>query len=121
MGRVCGVPGCPEIAVDRRHCEQHKREHERAKVDLRSDAGKRSQAWYRTKRWQRRRAQQLAEQPYCQSDMHAGQYVTANTADHIEPHRGDSRKFWGGKLQSLCSHCHSSGKQRVEAKALSAV
>jgi 5-methylcytosine-specific restriction protein A len=39
----------------------------------------------------------------------------ANVADHIEPHRGDDKKFWNpDNLQSLCFTHHNSDKQRIE-------
>lgn len=38
----------------------------------------------------------------------------ATVCDHLEPHRGDLTKFWHGPFQSLCQHCHSSDKQRLE-------
>jgi len=42
--------------------------------------------------------------------------MAANTADHIEPHRGDPAKFWFGKLQSLCPTHHSGSKAQLESK-----
>jgi hypothetical protein len=32
--------------------------------------------------------------------------VPAVVADHVEPHHGDSIRFYLGKLQSLCRRCH---------------
>jgi 5-methylcytosine-specific restriction endonuclease McrA len=43
-----------------------------------------------------------------------GRTTSANTADHVIPHRGDQVKFWFGELQSLCARCHSMQKQREE-------
>ena len=43
-----------------------------------------------------------------------GRVVLATVVDHIEPHRGDQAKFYGGALQSLCKQCHDSDKQRIE-------
>ena len=38
-------------------------------------------------------------------------------ADHKEPHRGDPDLFWDREnLQCLCAPCHSSRKQRLEAR-----
>lgn len=38
----------------------------------------------------------------------------ATVVDHIEPHRGEVRKFWAGPFQSLCFPHHNSTKQRAE-------
>lgn len=35
----------------------------------------------------------------------------ANTAGHVEPHRGGWTMFVTGKLQSLCEACHNSTKR----------
>jgi len=43
-----------------------------------------------------------------------GRIVAARIADHVEPRRGDPIKFWTGRLQSLCAHCHESRKKRSE-------
>jgi hypothetical protein len=43
-----------------------------------------------------------------------GRIVAARIADHVEPHQGDPVKFWSGKLQSLCAHCHESRKKFAE-------
>jgi hypothetical protein len=32
------------------------------------------------------------------------------------PHHGDPIKFWNGKLQSLCAHCHESRKKFLELR-----
>lgn len=38
-------------------------------------------------------------------------------ADHIVPHRGDRRLFFDlDNLQTLCAECHSTHKQRAEAR-----
>lgn len=42
--------------------------------------------------------------------------VTAATVvDHIEPHKGDQKKFWDKtNHQALCKPCHDSHKRRLE-------
>ena len=69
---------------------------------------------YRTKRWKSMRKRQLSRHPNCNCDCHRGEKVSANTADHVEPHKGDKTLFFNGKLQSLCAHCHNSCKQSYE-------
>jgi 5-methylcytosine-specific restriction endonuclease McrA len=45
-------------------------------------------------------------------------HVIADTSqlvcDHVEPHRGDARRFWAGPFQTLCKPCHDSAKQAAE-------
>lgn len=72
-------------------------------------------AWYADRRWRAKRAAQLQREPLCRYCQQLGQITAATVADHIEPHRGDRKKFWSGALMSLCGSCHSSTKQREEA------
>jgi len=69
---------------------------------------------YNNQRWRKKRASQLAKEPLCEFCLERGEVVPATVADHVEPHRGDMRKFWNGELQSLCAACHNSDKQRIE-------
>lgn len=69
---------------------------------------------YGTAAWKRKRAQQLQDQPLCEDCTERGLVRSASVADHVEPHRGDVERFWNGKLQSLCTSCHSGQKQRIE-------
>lgn len=70
--------------------------------------------WYTKPRWRERRARQLRNEPLCRFCVKQGRVVAADVADHVEPHKGDEGKFWYGELQSLCHHCHSSIKQKME-------
>ena len=69
---------------------------------------------YANRRWRRIRKRQLELEPLCRFCLAQGLPVPATTVDHIEPHRGDLDAFWRGKLQSLCSSCHSKLKQDNE-------
>lgn len=72
------------------------------------------QKWYKTRSWQKRRAHHLAKEPWCRMCLLAGRRTQATTADHIDPHRGDLKKFWDvNNLQSLCD-IHHGEKQRME-------
>jgi hypothetical protein len=71
-------------------------------------------ALYKTKQWKAMRARQLTKHPYCQCPHCEGKRIPANTVDHVDPHQGDTRKFYGGKLQSLTHSCHSKMKQSQE-------
>ena len=69
-------------------------------------------AWHR---WARR---QLQYEPLCATCLSEGKIVAARIADHVVPHHNDPIKFWNGKLQSLCLHCHESRKKRIEYRGL---
>lgn len=75
-------------------------------------------AWYGTARWLRLRAAQLRDAPLCRLCMDAGRVTPATVCDHVEPHRGDPVRFWGGPFQSLCASCHSGTKQAEEQSSL---
>jgi len=68
--------------------------------------------------WHRRARRQLQHEPLCAMCLSDGRIVAARVADHVEPHHGDSIKFWSGKLQSLCAHCHESRKDTLRAPRL---
>ena len=45
--------------------------------------------------------------------------MSASVVDHIKPHKGDEGLFWDTKnLQSLCSICHQSTKQKIEKRGV---
>lgn len=80
-------------------------------------ARKPSRRWYCTAAWRARRLDQLARAPWCALHLKAGgAMVLATVADHVVPHRENAKLFWYGELQSLCASCHSSIKQRQEAR-----
>lgn len=65
--------------------------------------------------WRAARTRFLREHPGC-----AMCPATATVVDHKKPHRGDPAVFWDrSNWQSLCDHCHSSRKQRLERKEIS--
>ncbi|SEF71738.1 HNH endonuclease [Thauera chlorobenzoica] len=68
-------------------------------------------------KWQQARARFLKAHPLCSYCQREGRITLATVVDHIEPHRGDERLFWDqGNWMALCASCHSSVKQREEAK-----
>ena len=69
---------------------------------------------YGTERWRRLAKHQLMIEPLCEICLCKGRVTVARVADHVEPWRGDVNKFWLGKLQSLCEHCHNSRKKDIE-------
>lgn len=65
--------------------------------------------WYQTPRWKSLRKRFLEENPYCHKCLENGEYVEANTVDHIEGHNPKEWKktFWIGPFMALCSSHHS--------------
>ena len=68
--------------------------------------------------WHRRARRQLQYEPLCAMCLSEGKIVAARIADHVEPHHNDPIKFWNGKLQSVCAHCHERRKKRLEHRGL---
>lgn len=64
---------------------------------------------YKTARWRKIREAQLRFERSCRR---CG--ALATVCDHVTPHRGDEGMFFAGPFQSLCTACHSSGKQFEE-------
>lgn len=61
-------------------------------------------------RWERARLEFLQAHPNCAM---CGQKATL--VDHMDRHQGNQEIFWDWRRwQSLCTHCHSSRKQRLE-------
>lgn len=78
--------------------------------------------WYKTAKWERLRQSTFLRDLYtCQ--MKGCGRIEGNTSklicDHIDPHRGDERKFFDpNNLQTLCLHCHNALKQKEEQASL---
>jgi 5-methylcytosine-specific restriction protein A len=70
---------------------------------------------YNTAAWKRLRLAHLKRNPLCVFCQRRGEVVAATTVDHRVPVREDkARAFDPTNLQSLCTPCHSSEKQRIE-------
>lgn len=70
-------------------------------------------------RWQKARERYLRDNPLCVYCARVGRTAAANVVDHSEPHRGNQDIFWDqSRWVSLCTHCHSSVKQKEENQAL---
>ena len=69
---------------------------------------------YNTKQWRAIRSEFLQLHPLCVMCEKDGMIVKADVVDHIERHKGDLKKFFGGPFQSLCYTHHDSTKQRME-------
>lgn len=99
--RRCAKPGCCMLTASG-YCPEHKPKKERTT----------SEAWHYLYtsprfRWQDRRQAQLLAEPFCRECAKQGVRTPAMDVDHVEPHRGDIKKFMTGELQSLCHRCHS--------------
>lgn len=97
--RPCSYPGC-SVLVRSGRCDAHKT----PEIDYHDPE---SQRLYKTARWQQIRRIQLSKEPWCQECMRQEIYTPATDVDHVKPHRGDPRRFYGGPFQSLCHSCHS--------------
>lgn len=112
--KVCCCAGCDELAVDGgSHCAEHEADRlaKAAKRKAEGKMGKEARvgaALYKTAEWRTGRLQHLQRHPLCVDCAELGAVVEATEVDHIEPHRGDRRKFFRrSNWQSLCKSCHS--------------
>lgn len=68
-------------------------------------------------KWQKAREQFLQQNPLCIRCKAEDKITVATVVDHRIPHRGDQKLFWDRKnWDPLCTHHHSSDKQREEAR-----
>ena len=116
--KPCGHPGCFRLVdLGTAYCDAHTIAQKRDRNE-RSDAAKTKRPWakwYGRKAWKNRRKRQLDAEPLCCMCPEDARQL-ATVADHVVPHKGDYALFWFGALQSLCAHCHSSKKQRIERR-----
>lgn len=68
-----------------------------------------------THRWSKAARTFRARHPLCLGCEAAGLVEAAVLVDHVEPHKGDSAKFWNTSMwQSSCKWHHDVVKQRLE-------
>lgn len=66
-------------------------------------------------RWRKARGTFLKREPLCVCCTANGVPHAADTVDHIEPHQGDTAKFWDtSNWQALCGWCHNNIKSSIE-------
>lgn len=72
-------------------------------------------AWYKTTEWQALRRRVFLRDGYrCRM---CAKPDARPIGDHIEPHRGDRRRFFDDdNVQTLCKPCHDGPKQRIERR-----
>jgi len=80
----------------------------------RSEEAAKYRLWYKLARWKRLRLRQLSSEPFCRMCRKDGKITVAEVCDHVVPHRGNPKIFWGGPFQSLCKRCHDNFKQIEE-------
>lgn len=108
------APGTHYLApVDvayRRHAE---RERQRRSDEHRGSARDRGYDG----RWEKARLGYLRKHPLCCCCEANGRIVPAVLVDHVEPHKGDKRKFWDrDNWQGLCARCHRVVKPVLERR-----
>jgi hypothetical protein len=84
------------------------------RVDRRSPEAERYRKLYKTALWARIRKQRLTEQPLCERHLKRDELVPATVVHHVEAHKGDPVKFFGGPFESICKPCHDSDAQQEE-------
>jgi 5-methylcytosine-specific restriction protein A len=77
-------------------------------------------AWYKTARWRALRLKVFLRDLYtCRKCGRIEGDTSKLVCDHIDPHRGDERRFWDeANLQTLCAECHNRLKQAEEQASL---
>ena len=66
-------------------------------------------------RWDTAAATFKARNPCCLGCAAMGQRVAVEVVDHVEPHKGDQRKFWDAALwQPACRWHHDAVKPKLE-------
>jgi 5-methylcytosine-specific restriction protein A len=77
-------------------------------------------AWYKTARWRALRLKVFLRDLFtCRKCGRLEGDTSKLVCDHVDPHRGDERKFWDeANLQTLCAGCHNKLKQAEEQASL---
>jgi 5-methylcytosine-specific restriction enzyme A len=102
------------------------------RYDARSDEAAEYRRLYNTARWRKIRLDHLRRSPVCVMCLRRGlvndgsmhndgkpQEVARRrhlVCDHVEPHKGDVEKFYGGPFQTLCPDDHDIVKQQLEVR-----
>ena len=105
--KVCNKGGCFELALQGdKYCEEHKLTDEykaKAYDKIRGNASKRGYDAI----WRKARKSFLAKNPFCVRCMLTRKVTPSTVVDHIIPHKGNMKLFWGkSNWQALCKTCH---------------
>lgn len=103
--RACRVPGCTEVSTTG-YCAAH--EHVRAQViQQREEQRPRDASRLYGRKWKAARLEFLRTHPLCVHCLAKGITTAATVVDHIQPHKGDLKRFWSRRnWQPLCKPCH---------------
>lgn len=103
LARACHVMGCPQTHPCSAHPpRQRTRRSSISQRDYDQQRGSAASRGYDS-RWRRAREAYLRKHPLCVSCKARGLTTAARVVDHIEPHRGDMKKFWDStNWQALC-------------------
>ena len=112
--KVCAAAGCEEISTPGlSHCDEHEQrrkdrlKQQRAKAQT-SPAAIMARRLYADPKWVRASKAFLRDNPLCVDCLELNVVEPATDVDHIEPHKGDRKRFWTrSNWQSLCHRCHS--------------
>ena len=114
LRKICAYPCCDELAVeDGSRCEDHTTVQKQVNTERWQQLQDRPEvaAWrklYNLRWWRRESKEYLKRNPLCVDCASVGLITAASEVDHIEPHRGDLKKFRDRKnWQGLCKSCHS--------------
>lgn len=78
------------------------RKHTPAKIDLSARPNAAARGY--DAKWRKKRDSALAQVPLCWVCYFFGRISAAFILDHVEPHRGEKKKF-AGMVQGLCGDC----------------
>jgi 5-methylcytosine-specific restriction protein A len=112
--KVCAAAGCEELsAPGLSHCSEHEQrrkdrlKQQRAKAQT-SPAAIMARRLYADPKWMRASKAFLRDNPLCVDCLELNVVEAATDTDHIEPHKGDRKRFWTrSNWQALCHRCHS--------------
>ncbi len=105
--RPCNHAGCRDLNVPgTSYCERHQADATAWKRETDAARPSARERGYDT-RWDKARRTYLAKHPVCAGCVKIGVSTPATVVDHIDPHRGDQKKFWDkANWQPLCASCH---------------
>jgi 5-methylcytosine-specific restriction protein A len=109
--RPCSYPGGCTTLVHSGRCERHRQAD--AEAHYRDPQVTR---WYHSRQWREMSARQLEDYPWCEECLSNGVHRKATDVDHVDPHHGDRKAFFTGRLQSLCHSHHTAKTNRERAQ-----
>ena len=100
----CTYPRCAALVQGSSRCAAHRGVEKREADQQRGTSAQRGYG----SRWQKARLGWLKRHPLCVECESQGRVTPATVVDHIDPHKGDMRKFWDrNNWRSLCALHHN--------------